>query len=63
VDDTLKRRIAETWAHYVELARQHRAGRYPLQQGQWRDAVCIRVPRVGVSSFFHNGGCDYFCDV
>lgn len=34
VDDTLKRRIAETWAHYVELARQHRAGRYPLQQGQ-----------------------------
>jgi carbonic anhydrase/acetyltransferase-like protein (isoleucine patch superfamily) len=34
VDDTLKRRIAETWAHYVELARQHRAGRYPLEQGQ-----------------------------
>ncbi|HXS23450.1 MAG TPA: gamma carbonic anhydrase family protein [Gemmatimonadales bacterium] len=34
VDDTLKQRIAETWAHYVELARQHRAGRYPLEQGQ-----------------------------
>jgi len=34
VDDTLKRRITETWTHYVELARQHRAGRYPLEQGQ-----------------------------
>ena len=34
VDETLKRRIAGTWAHYVELARQHRAGRYPLERGQ-----------------------------
>jgi carbonic anhydrase/acetyltransferase-like protein (isoleucine patch superfamily) len=34
VDETLKRRIAGTWGHYVELARQHRAGRYPLERGQ-----------------------------
>jgi carbonic anhydrase/acetyltransferase-like protein (isoleucine patch superfamily) len=30
VDVELSRRIAETWAHYVEEARAHRAGRYPL---------------------------------
>jgi carbonic anhydrase/acetyltransferase-like protein (isoleucine patch superfamily) len=30
VDAELSRRIAETWAHYVEEARAHRAGRYPL---------------------------------
>jgi carbonic anhydrase/acetyltransferase-like protein (isoleucine patch superfamily) len=34
VDEALKLRIADTWAHYVELARQHRAGRYPLERGQ-----------------------------
>ena len=34
VDESLKLRIADTWAHYVELARQHRAGRYPLERGQ-----------------------------
>jgi carbonic anhydrase/acetyltransferase-like protein (isoleucine patch superfamily) len=34
VDETLKRRIAETWTHYVELARQHRAGRFPLERAQ-----------------------------
>ncbi|HEU5042273.1 MAG TPA: gamma carbonic anhydrase family protein [Gemmatimonadales bacterium] len=31
VDETLRRRIASTWSHYVEQARAHRAGRYPLQ--------------------------------
>ncbi len=30
VDARLSRRIAETWAHYVEQARAHRAGRFPL---------------------------------
>jgi carbonic anhydrase/acetyltransferase-like protein (isoleucine patch superfamily) len=34
VDEALKLRIADTWAHYVELARQHGAGRYPLERGQ-----------------------------
>jgi len=29
VDADLSRRIADTWAHYVEMARQHREGRYP----------------------------------
>lgn len=31
VDDALTRRIAATWSHYVEQARAHREGRYPLQ--------------------------------
>lgn len=30
VDDRLARRIEGTWTHYVEQARAHRAGRYPL---------------------------------
>lgn len=30
VDATLSSRVTATWTHYVELARQHRAGRYPL---------------------------------
>lgn len=30
VDERLARRVAETWAHYVEQARLHRSGRYPL---------------------------------
>jgi carbonic anhydrase/acetyltransferase-like protein (isoleucine patch superfamily) len=30
VDAELSQRIAETWSHYVEQARAHRAGRYPL---------------------------------
>jgi carbonic anhydrase/acetyltransferase-like protein (isoleucine patch superfamily) len=30
VDARLSQRIAETWGHYVEQARAHRAGRYPL---------------------------------
>ncbi|MBA3894928.1 MAG: gamma carbonic anhydrase family protein [Gemmatimonadales bacterium] len=29
-DDRLARRIEGTWTHYVEQARAHRAGRYPL---------------------------------
>jgi carbonic anhydrase/acetyltransferase-like protein (isoleucine patch superfamily) len=32
VDERLARRIAETWSHYVEQARAHRDGRFPL----WR---------------------------
>jgi carbonic anhydrase/acetyltransferase-like protein (isoleucine patch superfamily) len=31
VDAALTERVAATWAHYVEQARAHRAGRYPLQ--------------------------------
>ncbi len=31
VDERLARRIVETWSHYVEQARAHRAGRFPLQ--------------------------------
>jgi len=34
VDEDLSERIASTWAHYVELARQHREGRYPLAGAQ-----------------------------
>jgi carbonic anhydrase/acetyltransferase-like protein (isoleucine patch superfamily) len=30
VDERLARRIAGTWSHYVEQARAHLAGRYPL---------------------------------
>ena len=30
VDASLTRRITETWAHYVEQARAHRAGRFPM---------------------------------
>jgi carbonic anhydrase/acetyltransferase-like protein (isoleucine patch superfamily) len=32
VDERLASRIAETWSHYVEQARAHRAGRFPLQR-------------------------------
>jgi len=32
VDQRLARRIAETWSHYVEQARAHRAGRFPLRR-------------------------------
>jgi carbonic anhydrase/acetyltransferase-like protein (isoleucine patch superfamily) len=31
VDERLALRIAETWSHYVEQARAHREGRFPLQ--------------------------------
>jgi len=34
VDAALRDRIAETWTHYVELARDHRAGRYPAMRAQ-----------------------------
>jgi carbonic anhydrase/acetyltransferase-like protein (isoleucine patch superfamily) len=34
VDVELSQRIAATWAHYVELARAHREGRYPLAGAQ-----------------------------
>jgi len=30
VDERLARRIEGTWTHYVEQARAHRAGRFPL---------------------------------
>ncbi len=32
VDEALTRRIAGTWSHYVEQARAHRAGRFPLHR-------------------------------
>lgn len=32
VDETLTRRIADTWSHYVEQARAHRAGHFPLHR-------------------------------
>ena len=34
VDAELTQRIAATWGHYVEMARTHREGRYPLARGQ-----------------------------
>jgi carbonic anhydrase/acetyltransferase-like protein (isoleucine patch superfamily) len=34
VDATLRARIQGTWSHYVDAARQHRAGRYPLVSAQ-----------------------------
>ncbi len=33
VDSALAQRVAETWSHYVEEARAHKAGRYPLVGG------------------------------
>jgi carbonic anhydrase/acetyltransferase-like protein (isoleucine patch superfamily) len=33
VDASLAKRITETWSHYVEQARAHRSGRYPLLGG------------------------------
>ncbi|HTO72777.1 MAG TPA: gamma carbonic anhydrase family protein [Gemmatimonadales bacterium] len=36
VDAELSRRIAGTWSHYVEQAKAHRAGRYPLKSGDRR---------------------------
>jgi carbonic anhydrase/acetyltransferase-like protein (isoleucine patch superfamily) len=30
VDPSLAKRITETWSHYVEQARAHRSGKYPL---------------------------------
>jgi carbonic anhydrase/acetyltransferase-like protein (isoleucine patch superfamily) len=30
VDPALAQRVADTWSHYVEEARAHKAGRYPL---------------------------------
>ena len=33
VDAALSQRITSTWSHYVEQARAHRAGRYPLEPG------------------------------
>jgi carbonic anhydrase/acetyltransferase-like protein (isoleucine patch superfamily) len=30
VDEALRARIASTWRHYVEQARVHRSGRFPL---------------------------------
>ena len=32
VDDGLRDRIRTTWQHYVELARRHQAGEFPLRQ-------------------------------
>jgi carbonic anhydrase/acetyltransferase-like protein (isoleucine patch superfamily) len=32
VDERLARRIAGTWSHYVEQARAHKAGKYPLHR-------------------------------
>jgi carbonic anhydrase/acetyltransferase-like protein (isoleucine patch superfamily) len=38
VDSALAQRVADTWSHYVEEARAHRAGRYPLlAQGKRRE--------------------------
>ncbi len=31
VDAALAARVTATWKHYVELARVHRSGRYPLE--------------------------------
>jgi carbonic anhydrase/acetyltransferase-like protein (isoleucine patch superfamily) len=34
VDSALAERIESTWSHYVEEARAHRSGRYPLWRGR-----------------------------
>jgi carbonic anhydrase/acetyltransferase-like protein (isoleucine patch superfamily) len=34
VDPELSQRIAATWGHYVRMAREHRAGRYPAAGAQ-----------------------------
>ena len=34
VDSALAERVAATWSHYVEEARAHRSGRYPLIRGR-----------------------------
>jgi carbonic anhydrase/acetyltransferase-like protein (isoleucine patch superfamily) len=34
VDAALRERVAATWSHYVEEARAHRSGRYPLWEGR-----------------------------
>jgi carbonic anhydrase/acetyltransferase-like protein (isoleucine patch superfamily) len=34
VDAALAERVAATWTHYVQEARAHRAGRYPLLSGR-----------------------------
>jgi carbonic anhydrase/acetyltransferase-like protein (isoleucine patch superfamily) len=34
VDAALAERVAATWSHYVEEARAHKAGRYPLVAGK-----------------------------
>jgi carbonic anhydrase/acetyltransferase-like protein (isoleucine patch superfamily) len=34
VDTALAERVAATWSHYVEEARAHRSGRYPLIKGR-----------------------------
>jgi carbonic anhydrase/acetyltransferase-like protein (isoleucine patch superfamily) len=31
VSPALSERVTATWSHYVELAREHRSGRYPLE--------------------------------
>jgi carbonic anhydrase/acetyltransferase-like protein (isoleucine patch superfamily) len=36
VDAALAQRVAATWKHYVEEARDHRAGRYPLLESRNR---------------------------
>jgi carbonic anhydrase/acetyltransferase-like protein (isoleucine patch superfamily) len=36
VDPALTARVAATWSHYVEQARAHQTGRYPLQQASTR---------------------------
>jgi carbonic anhydrase/acetyltransferase-like protein (isoleucine patch superfamily) len=33
VDQALRDRMRDTWAHYVEMARAHRAGQFPRQRG------------------------------
>jgi carbonic anhydrase/acetyltransferase-like protein (isoleucine patch superfamily) len=39
VDEALRERIQGTWGHYVQMARAHRAGRYPRLDG-----VAAQVP-------------------
>jgi carbonic anhydrase/acetyltransferase-like protein (isoleucine patch superfamily) len=48
VDSGLAERVAATWSHYVEEARAHRAGRYPLIKGrEGRDGLGGRERREG----------------
>jgi carbonic anhydrase/acetyltransferase-like protein (isoleucine patch superfamily) len=42
VDAALHERIRSTWGHYVEMARAHRAGRYPRIDGGTADRIPVQ---------------------
>ena len=52
LDAALAQRIAETWSHYVEQARAHKEGRYPLVRAARRyvEAVACTISSVCTSA-------------